>query len=116
MTKRILLFIFALFVFPALIHAAATDYLILQDIGPYKIFTTVFPEDFSGPPPKYSQTNTGGILDAADHFSENDVSYCWRRLKRAKCGGGGSAPMFKLAQNKNTSPAPKLKHCASYTI
>ncbi len=91
MTKRILLFIFALFVFPALIHAAATDYLILQDIGPYKIFTTVFPEDFSGPPPKYSQTNTGGILDAAGHFSENDLSY-----EASYTETGGKWPFVKV--------------------
>jgi hypothetical protein len=91
MTKRILLFISALFVFPAFIYASATDYLILQDIGPYKIFTTVFPEDFTGPPPKYSQTNTGGVLDAASHFSENDVSY-----EASYTEPGGKWPFVKV--------------------
>lgn len=75
MKKRFLILVSILFILPTLIYAAVTDYLILQDIGSYKVFTTIFPEDFSGPPPKYSQTATGGILDAAGHFSENDVSY-----------------------------------------
>jgi hypothetical protein len=51
------------------IYAAVTDYLILQDIMPYKLFTTVFPEDYkSGQLPKYSETNTGGALQAVGHF------------------------------------------------
>ncbi len=75
MAKRILLIVSILLVLPALIYAAVTDYLILQDISPYKLFTTIFPEDFKGPLPKYSQTTTGGVLAAAGHFSENDVTY-----------------------------------------
>jgi hypothetical protein len=75
MNRRILFYVAAVMILPALIYAAATDYLILQDIGPYKLFTTIFPEDFKGPLPKYSQTTTGGILTAAGHFSEGDVSY-----------------------------------------
>jgi len=63
-------------ILPNLLFANATDYLILQDIGPYKLFTTIFPEDFKGGPlPKYSQTLTGGVLAAAGHFSDGDVSY-----------------------------------------
>jgi hypothetical protein len=75
MSKRVLLIVSILIILPALIYAAVTDYLILQDIGSYKLFTTIFPEDFKGPLPKYSQTATGGVLAAAGHFSEGDVSY-----------------------------------------
>jgi len=62
--------------FPILCFAQSiSDYLILQDIGPYKLFTGITGRAFSGPPKQYSQTSTGGIVDAADHFSENDISY-----------------------------------------
>lgn len=72
-----LLFILSilLLVFISTASAAVTDYLILQDIPPYKLFTGIPGRVFSGPPRKYSLTTTGGILDAAGHFSENDVSY-----------------------------------------
>ena len=75
MTKRLVIFIFLICILPALIYAAVTDYLILEDIGTYKLFTGITGRVFSGPPSKYSQTATGGILDAAGHFSENDQSY-----------------------------------------
>ncbi len=76
MRKRILFLIAFLFILPDLALAAAADQLILEDIGTYRLFSTIFPEDFKGGPlPKYSQTNTGGILGAAGHFSEGDVSY-----------------------------------------
>ena len=77
MKKRLLILIFVsiLFILPTLIHAAVTDYLILEDIASYKLFTGIPGRIFSGPPSKYSQTNTGGILDAAGHFSEGDISY-----------------------------------------
>jgi hypothetical protein len=65
-----------LFVMPAMFANAATNnYLILEDIGIYKLFTGIQGQAFSGPPSKYSQTNTAGVLAGADHFSENDVSY-----------------------------------------
>ena len=75
MTKRILLLVFTLSILPVLVYAAATDYLILQDIGSYKLFTGITGRVFSGPPSKFSQTNTGGVLDASGHFLEGDVSY-----------------------------------------
>ena len=75
MIKRILIVVLILMFLPAIIYADVNDYLILQDIGIYKLFTGITGRLFSGPPKKYSQTNTGGILDAADHYSENDVSY-----------------------------------------
>ena len=76
MTKRTMFTISVIiFILPHLLYAAVTDYLIIQDISPYKLFTGVSGRVFSGPPSKYSQTNTGGVLDAAGHFSENDISY-----------------------------------------
>lgn len=75
MAKRILLLVSTLVILPAFVYAAATDYLILQDIGSYKLFTGIQGEVFSGPPSKYSQTATGGVLAAVGHFSEGDVSY-----------------------------------------
>lgn len=72
--KVVTLVLFLLLLSPVS-YAAVTDYLILEDIEPYRLFTGVPGRVFSGPPSKYSQTATGGILDAAGHFSENDVSY-----------------------------------------
>ena len=73
--KTIGVFVLCLLIVPALIYADVNDYLILEDIGSYKLFTGIPGRIFSGPPSKYSQTATGGILDAAGHFSENDQSY-----------------------------------------
>ncbi len=73
--KTIGVFVLCLLIVPALIYADVNDYLILEDIGSYKLFTGILGRIFSGPPSKYSQTATGGILDAAGHFSENDQSY-----------------------------------------
>ncbi|MCX7635033.1 MAG: hypothetical protein N2Z74_04730 [Syntrophales bacterium] len=72
---KVILVIIYLMLFPFSIQAGVSDYLILEDIGPYRLFTGVPGRVFSGPPTKYSQTSTGGVLDAAGHFSENDVSY-----------------------------------------
>jgi hypothetical protein len=55
-------------------YGAATDYLILEDISQYRLFTGVPGRVFSGPPSKYSKTATGGILNGGGHFSEGDVS------------------------------------------
>ena len=89
--KRAISFVSLLLVFPALIYAAVTDFLILQDIGSYKLFTGIAGRAFSGPPSKYSQTNTGGILDAAGHFSEGDVSY-----EASYSEPGGKWPFVKV--------------------
>ena len=62
-------------ILPNLLYAAAADYLILQDIDPYKLFTGIPGRVFSGPPSKFSQTATGGVLAAAGHFAEGDTSY-----------------------------------------
>ncbi len=72
--KVVTLILFLLLLSPVS-YAAITNYLILEDIEPYRLFTGVPGRVFSGPPSKYSQTSTGGILDAAGHFSEDDVSY-----------------------------------------
>lgn len=73
--KKIKLLVLSLMIIPTTTNATVTDYLILGDIGSYKLFTGIQGRVFSGPPSKYSQTATGGILDAAGHFSEGDISY-----------------------------------------
>lgn len=75
MSRKIIFNIIAILILPALAFAAATDYLILEDIGSYKLFTGIQGEVFSGPPSKYSQTATGGVLTTAGHFYTGDVSY-----------------------------------------
>ncbi len=75
MTKKIWFLLIGFIMLPSLLHAAVTDMLILEDIAPYKLFTGVQGRAFSGPPFKFSQSNTGGILDASGHFAENDISY-----------------------------------------
>lgn len=55
--------------------AQVTNYLILEDIGSYKLFTGIPGRVFSGPPKQYSMTATGGVLNGAGHFSENNISY-----------------------------------------
>src|SRR5574340_645977 len=73
--KKLLLVAAFLFVRAITAQAAVTDYLILEDIGTYKLFTGISGRVFSGPPSKYSQSSTGGILGAAGHFADGDVSY-----------------------------------------
>jgi len=57
------------------VFADVEDYLILQDIEPYILFTGIEGRLFSGQPKEYTQTSTGGILGTIGHFLENDVSY-----------------------------------------
>jgi hypothetical protein len=76
--KRLIKPFLFLFFFASIPNVHARDvsvYLILDDIGSYKLFTGIEGRVFSGPPSKYSQTSTGGVLDAAGHFSKNDVCY-----------------------------------------
>jgi hypothetical protein len=75
MINRIILVLIIILVLPATIYASAEDYLILQDMGIYKLFTGIQGRSYSGPPRKYRQINSGGVLQAADHFSENDICY-----------------------------------------
>ena len=76
MTKRISVLVFLIFfIFQTPAYTAVTDYLILEDIASYELFTGIEGRVFSGPPSKYSQTSTGGVLGGAAHFSENNVSY-----------------------------------------
>lgn len=91
MRKIMLLLVLSLMVNPTITNATVTDYLILGDIGSYKLFTGIQGRVFSGPPSKYSQTATGGILDAAGHFSEGDTSY-----EASYTEIGGSWPFVKV--------------------
>ena len=73
---KLVILLIGLFLLPIIVLAQDISYyLILQDIGIYKLFTGVPGRVFSGPPSKYSQTNTGGVLSSSDHLSDNDVSY-----------------------------------------
>jgi hypothetical protein len=104
MVKKILLIVSILISSPALIHAAVADYLILQDIDPYKLFTGISGRVFSGPPSKYSQTNTGGVLDAAGHFSEGDTSY-----EASYTEPGGRWPFVKVEVTNHSDPLDSIK-------
>lgn len=70
MLRKTLFFSIILIILPALIYAAVTDYLILQDIGTYKFITQT-----KNPVtkrivqiPGYTTRNAPGILAGADHF------------------------------------------------
>ncbi|MBU1686133.1 MAG: hypothetical protein KJ589_02165 [Proteobacteria bacterium] len=51
------------------------DYLILEGVGVYELYTGILGRVFSGPPTKYSRSLSGGVLSGGDHFSEQDTSY-----------------------------------------
>lgn len=91
MFKRILFISLFFIMSPSLIFASVTDYLILQDIVPYKLFTGISGRVFSGPPSKFSQTTTGGVLEAAGHFSEGDDTY-----SASYTEAGGKWPFVKV--------------------
>ncbi len=97
MRKIMLLLVLSLMVNPTITNATVTDYLILGDIGSYKLFTGIQGRVFSGPPSKYSQTATGGILDAAGHFSEGDTSY-----EASYTELGGRWPFVKVEVTQHT--------------
>lgn len=71
----ILLILLARLVLPIAVLAAVGDYLVLENIGPYKLYTGIPGRVFSGPPIKYSETSSGGILSTTEHFQEGDISY-----------------------------------------
>ncbi len=91
-------------ILPNLLYAAAADYLILRDIGPYKLFTGIPGRVFSGPPSKFSQTATGGVLAAAGHFAEGDTSY-----EASYTESSGKWPFVKVEVTKHTDPNDSLR-------
>jgi hypothetical protein len=104
---RTLLYVSSIIFLSSFVYAAATDYLILEGIGQYRLFTGVPGRVFSGPSSKYSQTATGGVLAAAGHFSEGDMSY-----EASYTEPGGKWPFIKVevTQHAGTDSDKWLLH------
>lgn len=75
MRKLLSIFLLLFLINPILCYSAATDYLILENIQPYKLFRGIQGRVFSGPPSKYSQTATPGVLWAVGHLLNNHDNY-----------------------------------------
>jgi hypothetical protein len=75
MLKPLTIVFLSFLINPILCHSAATDYLILEDIQQYHLFTGIKGRVFSGPPFKYSQTATPGVLWAVGHLKSSHENY-----------------------------------------
>ena len=107
MIKKVLIVILFLFVLTPVIHAAVEDYLILGDIGPYKLSSpqSFFPgEPPIGGPRVYDRS---GIVAATGHFPDHmDKTY-----EVMYIGGNGiPSPTVQVTQHSGSESDKWLLH------